>query len=152
MAYDRCLISDGRKAVRAPVPGANLKGSSPCEMGEPGRSRANIDEHQAKSALVIGARPHLASRRSRRSWRARIKVTVVELAIASSALSSIPRAARLAGDHLRRDGVELRTKTTVGEIIGRGGRVDHASCAMAKRVNATCRVCHWRPPIQAGAD
>jgi len=65
-----------------------------------------------------------------------IRVTVVELADRILSISFDRTASRLAETILRREGAEIRTGTSVEEIVGKDGRVDHAVLRDGDRV--TC--------------
>ena len=135
LAYDRLLIATGGMPFVPPVPGANLQGVFTfVTLAEARQIGRFIEDRQAKSALVIGA--GLIGLKTIEALLARgLKVTVVELA--DRILSRIfdPTASRLAEIILRRENVDIRTKTTVTEIIGRGGRVDHAVLRDGERVD-----------------
>ncbi len=126
LPYDRLLIATGGKPFVPPVAGSDLQGVFTFGTWDDARRIGRyIDEVHVKSALVIGA--GLIGLKTIEALLARgVRVTVVELA--DRVLSTIfdPTASRLAEIILRREGVEIKTKTTVTEIIGRGGRVDHA--------------------------
>jgi NAD(P)H-nitrite reductase large subunit len=133
--YDRLLIATGGRPFVPPIPGANLYGVFTFITWEEARQIDRfIEERQARSALVIGA--GLIGLKTVEALLARgLKVTVVELA--DRVLSTIfdPTASRLADLILRREGVDVKTETTVTEIIGRGGRVDHAVLTDGERVD-----------------
>ncbi len=135
LAYDRLLIATGGLPFVPPVPGANLQGVFTFVTLEEARQIGRfIEDRQAKSALVIGA--GLIGLKTIEALLARgMKVTVVELA--DRILSRIfdPTASRLAEIILRRENVDVKTKTTVTEIIGRGGRVDHVVLRDGERVD-----------------
>lgn len=135
LAYDRLLIATGGKPFVPPIPGTNLQGVYTFVKWEEARKIArHIEETGTRSAVVIGA--GLIGLKTIEALLARgIKVTVVELA--DRVLSTIFDAtgSRLADLILRREGVEVRTQTTVSEIIGRGGRVDHVVLQDGERVN-----------------
>jgi NAD(P)H-nitrite reductase large subunit len=135
LAYDRLLIATGGKPFVPPVPGANLRGVFTFITWEEARQMERfIEETGAQSALVIGA--GLIGLKTIEALLARgIQVTVVELA--DRILSTIfdATASRLAEIILRREGVDIQTNTTVTEIIGRGGRVDHAVLRDGERID-----------------
>jgi NAD(P)H-nitrite reductase large subunit len=135
LAYDRLMIATGGKPFVPPVPGANLRGVFTFITWEEARQMERfIEETQARSALVIGA--GLIGLKTIEALLARgIRVTVVELA--DRILSTIfdATASRLAEIILRREHVDVQTSTTVTEIIGRGGRVDHAVLRDGERVD-----------------
>ena len=135
LAYDKLLIATGGKPFVPPVPGVNLQGVFTFIKWQEARQIARyIEENDVKSALVVGA--GLIGLKTIEALLARdIRVTVVELA--DRVLSTIfdPTGSRLAELILRREGVEVMTKTTVAEIIGRGGRVDHAVLRDGERLD-----------------
>jgi NAD(P)H-nitrite reductase large subunit len=135
LPYDRLLIATGGKPFVPPIPGANLQGVFTFVKWQEARQIARfIEESGARSALVIGA--GLIGLKTIEALLARgIRVTVVELA--DRVLSTIfdPTGSRLADLILRRAGVEIKTQNTVSEIVGRGGRVDHAVLQDGERVN-----------------
>ena len=135
LAYDRLLIATGGRPFVPPVPGAGLGGVFTLTTWDEARQIDRyIEDREAKSAVVIGA--GLIGLKTIEALLARgLRVTVVELA--DRVLSTIFDAtgSRLAELILRREGVDVRTKTTVSEIIGRGGRVDHAVLQDGERVD-----------------
>jgi NAD(P)H-nitrite reductase large subunit len=135
LAFDRLLIATGGKPFVPPISGADLQGVFTFVKWQEARQIARfIEETGARSAVVIGA--GLIGLKTIEALLARgIKVTVVELA--DRVLSTIfdSTGSRLADLILRREGVEVKTKTTVSEIVGRGGRVDHVVLQDGERVN-----------------
>ena len=135
LAYDRLLIATGGRPFVPPVPGAGLGGVFTFTTWDEARQIDRyIGAREAKSAVVIGA--GLIGLKTIEALLARgLRVTVVELA--DRVLSTIFDAtgSRLADLILRREGVDVRTKTTVSEIIGRGGRVDHAVLQDGERID-----------------
>lgn len=135
LAYDRLLVATGGKPFVPPVPGTNLQGVFTFITWDEARQIDRfIEDREVKSALVIGA--GLIGLKTIEALLARgLKVTVVELA--DRILSTIfdPTGSRLAELILRRENVDVKTKTTVTEIIGRGGRVDHAVLTDGERLD-----------------
>ncbi|MBN1246013.1 MAG: NAD(P)/FAD-dependent oxidoreductase [Anaerolineae bacterium] len=135
LAYDHLLVATGGKPFVPPIPGASLQGVFTFITWDEARQIDHfIEDRGVTSALVIGA--GLIGLKTIEALLARgIKVTVVELA--DRILSTIfdATASRLAEIILRRENVDIKTKTTVTDIIGRGGRVDHAVLAGGERVD-----------------
>jgi NAD(P)H-nitrite reductase large subunit len=155
--YDRLLISTGGKPFVPPLAGADVPGIFTFTTWEDARRMARfIDDYRVESAVVVGG--GLIGLKTIEALVAReIKVTVVELA--DRILSTIFDVAgsRIAAQILRREGVDLRTGTTVEEITVRGGRLDHVVLHNGERVNCDMMVFSigvrpnvgWIPP-QAG--
>ena len=133
--YDRLLISSGGKPFVPPVPGSDLEGIFTfTKWQEARRIDRYIRDRHVETALVIGG--GLIGFKTVEALIARgIKVTVVELA--DRILSTIfdRTASKLAEAVLRREQVEIRTGTTVQEIIGRGRRIDHVLLRDGERID-----------------
>ena len=135
LAYDRLLIATGGKPFVPPMPGVDLEGVFTFSTWEDADRIARfLEDHDAGSAVVIGG--GLIGLKATEALLARgLDVTMVELA--DRVLSTIfdPTASRLAAMILRREGVDVQTGTTVTEIIGRAGRVDHAVLRDGARID-----------------
>lgn len=135
LPYDRLLIATGGKPFVPPLPGSGLNGVFTFTKWDEARHIARyIEDHEVESALVVGG--GLIGLKTIEALVARgIKVTVVELA--DRILSTVfdRTASKLAERILRQEHVDVRTGTTVEEIIGRGGRVDHAVLRDGERLN-----------------
>jgi len=126
LPYDRLLISTGGRPFVPPVAGADLDGVFTFTRWEDTRRiERYIEKHHVESALVVGG--GLIGLKTTEALMARsIRVTVVELADRILSISFDRTASRLAETILRREGAEIRTGTSVEEIVGKDGRVDHA--------------------------
>ena len=135
LAYDRLLIASGGRPFVPPLKGADLEGAFTFTTWRDARRIDRyIADRRVESAVVIGG--GLIGLKTVEALIARgIKVTVIELA--ERILSTIfdPTASHLAEAILGRQHVEIRTGTTVQEIIGRGGRVDHAILRDGERID-----------------
>ena len=133
--YDRLLIATGGKPFVPPLPGTNLNGVFTFTKWDEARRIARyIEDVGVRSALVVGA--GLIGLKTIEALLPRgIHITVIELA--DRILSTIfdRTGSKLAEQILRREHVDVRTGTTVEEIIGRGGRVDHAVLRDGERIN-----------------
>jgi NAD(P)H-nitrite reductase large subunit len=135
LSYDRLLIAAGGVPFVPPVPGADLEGVFTFTRWDDARQIARcIEEQRVKSALVVGG--GLIGLKTTEALMAHsIRVTVVELADRILSVSLDHTASRLVESLLRRANVEIRTGTTVKEIIGRNKRVDHAILRDEERVD-----------------
>jgi NAD(P)H-nitrite reductase large subunit len=135
LSYDRLLIATGGAPFVPPVPGADLAGVFTFTRWDDARQIARcIKEQRVGSALVVGG--GLIGLKATEALLARsIRVTVVELADRILSLSLDHTASRLVESLLRRANVEIRTGTTVEEIIGRNKRVAHAVLRDRERVD-----------------
>jgi NAD(P)H-nitrite reductase large subunit len=135
LEYDQLLIASGGKPFVPPVPGSDLEGIFTfTKWQEARRIDRYIQDRRVEAALVIGG--GLIGLKTIEALIARkIKVTVVELA--DRVLSTIfdRTASKLAEDILRREQVQVRTGTTVQEIVGRGRWVDHAILRDGERID-----------------
>ena len=131
---DRLLISTGGKPLVLPVPGIDLEGVFTFTRWEDAqRTGRYIERYGAESAVVVGG--GLIGLKTTEALMARsISVTVVELADCILSATFDRTASKLAETILRREGTEIRTGTTVREIVGRDGRVDHAVLQHGERV------------------
>ena len=135
LPYDQLLIATGGKPFVPPVPGVNLRGVFTFTRWEDAQDIGRyIDDYGVKSALVVGG--GLIGMKAIKALMARsIQVTVVELADCILSISFDRTASKLAETILRRAGAEVRTGTTVKEIIEREGRVDHAVLQEGEKAN-----------------
>lgn len=125
ISYDRLLIATGGVPFVPSVPGDDLEGIFTFTRWEDARRvRYFIESYGVRQAIVVGG--GFIGLKTTEGLLARgVKVTIVELADRILSASFDRTASRLAEAILRREGVEVRTGTTVQEIIGRAGRVDH---------------------------
>jgi nitrite reductase (NADH) large subunit len=135
LAYDRLLIATGGKPFVPPVPGVDLEGVFTLTRWEDARRISRyIEERGVKSALVLGG--GLIGLKTTEALMARsIAVTVVELADRILSTSFDRTASKLAETILRRQGTDVKTGTTVKEIVDRNGRVDHTILQDGERVD-----------------
>lgn len=135
VGYDRLLIATGGKPFVPPLPGANLEGIFTLTTWKDARQiDGYIRDHDVRSALVIGG--GLIGLKTTEALLARhIKIVLVELADRILSATFDRTASRLAETILRRENVDVRTGTTVKEVIGRGGRADHAVLRDGERVD-----------------
>ncbi len=135
LSYDRLLISTGGKPFVPPLPGVDLEGVFTFTRWEDAQHIGRyIEDYKVESALVIGG--GLIGLKTTEALMARaIPVTVVELADRILSTSFDRTASKLAETILHRKGTEIRTGTTVEEIVGRDGRVDHAVLRDGERVD-----------------
>ncbi len=133
--YDRLLIATGGKPFVPPLPGASLAGVYTFTTWQDARRIGRyIEDHVVQSALVVGG--GLIGLKTTEAMIERgIAVTVVELADRILSTTFDRTASKMAESILRRHNVDVRTGITVEEIIGRGGRVDHAVLRDGERVN-----------------
>ena len=134
LAWDRLLISTGGKPFVPPVPGVDLEGVFTLMRWEDARRIGRyIESRKAASAVVVGG--GLIGLKTTEALMARaISVTVVELADRILGATFDRTASELAETILRRNGAEIRTGTTVREVVDRGGRVDHVVLHHGERV------------------
>ncbi|MBN1936737.1 MAG: NAD(P)/FAD-dependent oxidoreductase [Anaerolineae bacterium] len=135
LEYDQLLIASGGKPFVPSIKGADLEGTFTFTTWQDAQHIDRyIQDHRTESAVVIGG--GLIGLKTVEALLARqIKITVIELA--DRILSTIfdPAASHLSEAILRREHVEIRTSTTVQEIIGRGNRVDHVILRDGERIN-----------------
>lgn len=138
--YDRLLIAGGGKPIIPPLKGGELKGIFTFTTWNDARRIAgyiqerNAGPRRIESAVVIGG--GLIGLKTVEALLGRgIRVAVVELA--DRMLSTIfdPTASRIAEAILRREHVEIHTGTTVQEVMGRDGHVDHVILRDGERLN-----------------
>jgi nitrite reductase (NADH) large subunit len=135
LGYDRLLIATGGRPFVPPLPGADLEGVFTFTRWDDAR-RINryIEDRRAESALVVGG-GLIGLKTTEALMERSIEVVVVELADRILSATFDLTASRLTESVLRQAGVEIRTSTTVKEIVGRGGRVDHAVLRGGERVD-----------------
>ena len=135
VAYDQLLIATGGKPFVPPVPGGELDGVFTFTTWQDARQIGRyIERYGVQSALVIGG--GLIGLKATEALMARdIDVTIVELADRILSTSFDQTASHLAESILRREGTEIRTGTTVEEIVGREERVDHALLQDGARID-----------------
>ena len=135
LSYDRLLISTGGVPFVPPVPGADLEGVFTfTRWSDAQRIERFIEDNRVESALVVGG--GLIGLKTTEALMARsIPVTIVELADSILSVSFDRTASRLAESILRRAGTEIKTGTTVEQIVGKNGRVDHVILRDRERVD-----------------
>jgi len=135
LSYDRLLIATGGRPFVPPVPGSDLEGIFTFTRWQDARRiERYIEKYDVKSALVVGA--GLIGLKTTEALMARsIKVTLVELADRVLSVSFDRTASKLAETILLREGTEIKTNTSVQEIIGQDGRVDHAILRNGEKVH-----------------
>jgi NAD(P)H-nitrite reductase large subunit len=150
LSYDRLLIATGGVPFVPPTPGTDLEGIFTFTRWEDVRRMERyIEDHKVASALVVGG--GLIGLKTTEALMARsIRVTVVELADRILSVSFDRTASRLAEGILRRAGTEIKTGTTVEQIVGRNGRVDHAILRDRERVN--CDLVVFAIGVRPNAD
>jgi NAD(P)H-nitrite reductase large subunit len=133
--YDRLLLAVGGKPFVPPTPGVDLDGVFTFTKWEDAQHIDRyIRDHDAQSALIVGG--GLIGMKAVKALMARgLRVTVVELADRILSTSFDHTASKLAESILRRAGAEIITGTTVKEIVGKDGRVDHAILQEGEVVN-----------------
>lgn len=135
VAYDRLLIATGGKPFVPPLPGASLEGVFTfTTWKEAQQIDQYIEDHKVTSALVIGG-GLIGLKTAEALLERKIAITLIELADRILSATFDRTASRLAESILRRENVDVRTGTTVEEIIGSGTRVDHAVLRDGERVN-----------------
>lgn len=135
VGYDRLLIATGGKPFVPPLPGANLQGVYTFTTWQDAhRIDRYIEDGRVETALVVGG--GLIGLKTTEALIDRgIPVTVAELADRILSTTFDRTASKMAEGFLRQHDVDVRTGTTVEEIIGRSGRVDHAVLRDGERVN-----------------
>jgi NAD(P)H-nitrite reductase large subunit len=135
VSYDRLLIATGGKPFVPPLPGANLDGVFTFTTWRDARDIDRyIQNNDVQSALVVGG-GLIGLKTTEALIERQINITLVELADRILSTTFDRTASKLAESILRRENVDVRTNTTVEEIIGRSGRVDHAVLRDGERVN-----------------
>lgn len=133
--YDRLLIATGGKPFVPPLPGASLAGVYTFTTWQDARKiERYIEDHAVQSALVVGG-GLIGLKTTEALVQRGITVTVIELADRILSATFDRTASKMAENILRRHSVDVRTRTTVEEIVGRGGRVDHAVLRDGERVS-----------------
>lgn len=134
LGYDRLLIATGGVPFVPSVPGGDLDGIFTFTRWEDAqRMRHFIEAYGARQAVVVGG--GFIGLKTTEGLLARgIRVTIIELADRILSASFDRTASRLAQAILRRDGVDVRTGTTVQEIIGRAGKVDQVILREGERL------------------
>jgi NAD(P)H-nitrite reductase large subunit len=135
VGYDRLLIATGGKPFVPPLPGANLLGVYTFTTWQDARRIDRyIEDNRVESALVVGG--GLIGLKTTEALIERgIAVTVVELADRILSTTFDRTASKMAESILRQHKVDVRTGTTVEEITGRAGRVDHVVLRDGERSN-----------------
>jgi NAD(P)H-nitrite reductase large subunit len=133
--YDRLLIAAGGKPFVPPLSGADLEGIFTFTTWKDAqRIDHYIKDRRVESALIVGG-GLIGLKTTEALIERNIQITLVELADRILSATFDRTASRLAETILRRENVDVRTRTTVEEIIGRGDRVDHAVLRNRERVN-----------------
>jgi nitrite reductase (NADH) large subunit len=134
LGYDRLLIATGGVPFVPSVPGGDLDGVFTFTRWEDARKmRHFIEAHAAREAVVVGG--GFIGLKTTEGLLARgIKVTIIELADRILSASFDRTGSHLAETILRREGVEVRTGTTVQQIVGRAGKVDQVILREGERL------------------
>jgi NAD(P)H-nitrite reductase large subunit len=135
VSYDRLLIATGGKPFVPPLPGSNLDGVFTFTTWKDAqRIDRYIEDRGVESALVVGG-GLIGLKTTEALIERKIKITLVELADRILSATFDRTASKMAESILRRENVDVRTGTTVEEIIGRGGQVDHAVLRDGERID-----------------
>jgi NAD(P)H-nitrite reductase large subunit len=135
VSYDRLLIATGGKPFVPPLPGSNLEGVFTFTTWKDAqRIDRYMDDRGVESALVVGG-GLIGLKTTEALIERRCKITLVELADRILSTTFDRTASKLSESILRRANVDVRTGTTVEEIIGRGSQVDHAVLRDGERVD-----------------
>lgn len=133
--YDRLLIATGGKPFVPSLPGTDLEGVYTFTTWQEARLIDRyITEQGVESALIVGG-GLIGLKTAEALLERHITITLVELADRILGTTFDRTASRLSETILRRHHVDVRTGTTVEEIIGRGGRVDHAVLRDGERIS-----------------
>lgn len=125
LTYDRLIIATGGRPFVPPTPGVDLEGVFTFTRWEDAQRMGRyLKERGVGSAVVVGG-GLIGLKTTEALLPHSIRVTVVELADRILSTTFDQTASKLAESALRRAGVEVRTSTTVKEIAGKDGRVDH---------------------------
>jgi NAD(P)H-nitrite reductase large subunit len=135
VAYDRLLLAVGGKPFVPPVGGVDLDGVFTFTKWEDAQKIDRyIKDNDVQSALIVGG--GLIGMKAVKALMARgLRLTVVELADRILSTSFDHTASKLAESILRRAGAEVITSTTVKEIVGKEGRIDHAVLQDGEKVD-----------------
>jgi NAD(P)H-nitrite reductase large subunit len=133
--YDRLLLAVGGKPFVPPVQGVDLDGVFTFTKWEDAiKIDRYIKDHDVQAALIVGG--GLIGMKAVKALMARgLRLTVVELADRILSTSFDQTASKLAESLLRRAGADVITSTTVKEIVGKEGRVDHAVLRDGEKVD-----------------
>jgi nitrite reductase (NADH) large subunit len=150
LSYDRLLVATGGVPFVPPTPGTDLEGIFTFTRWEDARHiERYIDDCKVKSALVVGG-GSIGLKTAEALMARSIRVTIVELADRILSVSFDRTASRLAEAILRRAGTEIKTSTTVEQIVGRKGRVNHAILRDRERVD--CDLVVFAIGVRPNAD
>jgi NAD(P)H-nitrite reductase large subunit len=140
LSYDRLLIATGGTPFIPRLSGSDLEGVFTFTRWEDARAISRyIQLHNVRSALVLGG--GLIGLKTTEALMARgISVAVIELADRILSASLDRTASKLAEAILRQAGTEIRTGTTVREIVGKDGRVDHVVLQYGDRMGCDLMV------------
>jgi len=134
LSYDKLLISTGGVPFVPSVPGGDLEGIFTfTRWDDARRMRHFIEAYGVQRALVVGG-GFIGLKTTEGLLAQGIRVTIIELADGILSASFDRTASHLAEAILRREGVEVRTGTTVQEIIGRVGKVGHVILQEGERL------------------
>jgi NAD(P)H-nitrite reductase large subunit len=135
VSYDRLLLAVGGKPVVPPVQGVDQAGVFTFTKWEDAQKIDRyIKDNDARAALVVGG--GLIGMKAVKALMARgLRLTVVELADRILSTSFDHTASKLAESILRRAGTDVITGTTVTEIVGRDGGIDHAVLQDGEKVD-----------------
>ncbi len=134
LSYDKLLIGTGGVPFVPSVPGSDLEGVFTFTTWDDARRmRHFIEAYGVHQAIVVGG--GFIGLKTTEGLLARgVRVAIVELADRILSAAFDRTASRLAETILRREGVEVYTGTTVQEIMGRAGKVDHVILREGERL------------------
>jgi NAD(P)H-nitrite reductase large subunit len=134
LAYDRLLIATGGKPFVPSLPGADLEGVFTFTRWTDARNiERYLKKHHVETAVVVGG-GLIGLKTTEALMERHVRVTIVELADRVLSISFDRTASRMAEALLRRAGTEIRTATSLVEIVGQDGRVDTAVLRNGERV------------------
>jgi NAD(P)H-nitrite reductase large subunit len=135
ISYDKLLIATGGKPFVPPLPGADLEGVFTFTTWQDAREIDRyIRDHRVESALIVGG-GLIGLKTTEALIERHLSITLVELADRILSATFDRTASKLSERILQRAKVDVRTGTTVEEIIGRGARVDYAVLRDGERIN-----------------
>jgi len=132
--YDRLLIATGGVPFVPSVPGGNLDGVFTfTRWDDAQRMRYFIEAYRVRQAAVVGG-GFIGLKTTEGLLAREIGVTIIELADRVLSACFDRTASHVAEAILRREGVAVRTGTTVQEIVGRAGRIDQVILREGERL------------------
>jgi NAD(P)H-nitrite reductase large subunit len=134
VGYDKLLIATGGVPFVPSVPGGDLDGVFTfTRWADARRLHHYIEAYAAREAIVVGG--GFIGLKTTEGLLARgVRVTIIELADRILSASFDRTGSRLAETILRREGVEVRTGTTIQEVVGRAGKVDQVILREGERL------------------